>query len=156
MSPRARRTDPRSRVVPVKVSRAVAQALMDANSSLIDDETRGKMSDRPLTRGDCVGGPRPCPWVGCRHHLGIEVTPNGGLKLVRPDLEPWELEQTCSLDVADAGASTLDSIGRIVNLTRERTRQIELSGVRALRREITRRARRCNEIVDNDDKGRTR
>jgi hypothetical protein len=23
----------------------------------------------PVTRGDCVDGPRPCPWLRCRHHL---------------------------------------------------------------------------------------
>ena len=28
---------------------------------------------RPLTRAECKDGPRPCPWVSCRHHLLLEV-----------------------------------------------------------------------------------
>lgn len=28
---------------------------------------------RPKTRGECLAEARPCPWVGCRHHLLIEV-----------------------------------------------------------------------------------
>lgn len=29
---------------------------------------------RPLTRSDCLQEARPCPWVGCSHHLLLEVT----------------------------------------------------------------------------------
>jgi hypothetical protein len=28
---------------------------------------------RPKTRGECSEEARPCPWVGCRHHLLLEV-----------------------------------------------------------------------------------
>lgn len=28
---------------------------------------------RPRTRAQCQDGPRPCPWVACRHHLLLEV-----------------------------------------------------------------------------------
>ena len=28
---------------------------------------------RPITRADCIDGPRPCPWVSCRHHLLLEI-----------------------------------------------------------------------------------
>lgn len=28
---------------------------------------------RPRTRGDCLQEARPCPWVGCRQHLLLEV-----------------------------------------------------------------------------------
>lgn len=31
-----------------------------------------------------MGQARPCPWVGCRHHLLLEVTRSGGLSLNRP------------------------------------------------------------------------
>lgn len=129
------RTTPRSRVVGVRrTTRAIVRAVVEASAALMDDDTVAALTDRPRTRGDCVDGPRPCPWVSCRHHLGIEVTPAGGLKLVRPDREPWELEQTCSLDVADAGEHTLDVVGRLTNVTRERTRQIEAAGVRLVRK----------------------
>lgn len=32
---------------------------------------------RPRTRGDCKDGPRPCPWVSCRHHLLLEIAKHG-------------------------------------------------------------------------------
>lgn len=86
-------------------------------------------ASRPRTRGDCADGPRPCPWVGCRHHLAIEVGAGGSLKLNFPDLEVHEMGETCSLDVADRGAVTLHEAGVHVGLTRERVRQIENSAL---------------------------
>lgn len=29
---------------------------------------------RPTKRSECVDGPRPCPWVSCRHHLLLEIS----------------------------------------------------------------------------------
>lgn len=83
------------------------------------------MSDRPRTRGECVGGARPCPWVGCRHHLYLEVHPSTGRIKLTFNLEPWELAESCSLDVADRGMNTLEIVGQLLNITRERSRQIE-------------------------------
>lgn len=82
-------------------------------------------AEMPRTRADCVDGPRPCPFVGCRHNLYLDVTPNGSLKLNWPDLEPWELQESCALDVADKGPQHLETIGRLLQLTRERVRQLE-------------------------------
>lgn len=59
---------------------------------------------RPQVRGDCVDGPRPCPFVACRYNLLLEVTPTGSLKL--PHGYPWEIGDdvaSCALDVADQG-----------------------------------------------------
>lgn len=82
--------------------------------------------ERPATRGDCAGGARPCPFVSCRHHLAVDVNQkNGTVKRNFPDREVWELDQTCSLDVADRGGVTLEEVGSILNLTRERVRQLE-------------------------------
>lgn len=89
--------------------------------------------ERPRTRGECRDGPRPCPWVSCRHHLYLDVTDAGGLKLNRPDLEPHELEPSCSLDLAALGQLTLEQIAPWLNLTRERVRQIEQQALRRLR-----------------------
>lgn len=80
---------------------------------------------RPRVRADCVDGPRPCPWVGCRYNLYCDVLETGSLKLNFPDKDLEELEQTCALDVADQGGATLEMTGRAMNLTRERCRQIE-------------------------------
>jgi len=90
--------------------------------------------ERPRTREDCRDAPRPCPWVACKHHLYLDINPRtGSIKINFPDLEPWELAQTCALDVADGGGLTLEEIGLITNLTRERVRQVEVRGLLTLR-----------------------
>lgn len=92
---------------------------------------------RPITRGDCKDGPRPCPWVSCRHHLYIDgVNEAGVLRLPFPDLEPWQLKETCSLDIADRGGATLEQVGATLNLTRERVRQIEAARLFKLRARV--------------------
>jgi hypothetical protein len=91
--------------------------------------------ERPRTRAECREEARPCPWVGCKHHLYLEVEPSGSLKLNFPDLEPWEILETCSLDVAERGAITLEEVGGITNLTRERIRQIEVRCLLKLKRD---------------------
>ena len=84
---------------------------------------------RPETRGECLSGEvhavRPCPFVSCKHHLYLDVSEaTGNIKLNFPDLAVWQLRETCALDVADRGGATLDEIGRHLNLTRERVRQL--------------------------------
>lgn len=80
---------------------------------------------RPRTRGECVDGQRPCPWVGCRHHLYLDVQDQGHIKLPFGLREVEDLPETCSLDVADRGSQRLREVGDFLNVTRERIRQIE-------------------------------
>lgn len=88
---------------------------------------------RPRTRADCKDVPRPCPYVGCRYHLYLVLTKQGGgreqLRVQRRDgkpIEPWELEESCALDVADRVESLhLVEVGEFFGFTRERARQIE-------------------------------
>ncbi len=90
--------------------------------------------DRPQTRAECKEGERPCPYVSCKHHLYLDVNPEtGSIKLNFPDLEVWEMAETCSLDVADRGGITLEEVGEILNLTRERIRQVEVRGLTKIR-----------------------
>lgn len=82
----------------------------------------------PATRGECQWGFRPCPFVSCRWHLYLDVSPRtGSIKMNFPDLEVWEMPPgaSCALDVADRGGTTLEDLGAIMNLTRERIRQVE-------------------------------
>ena len=91
-------------------------------------------SQRPRTRADCVNGPRPCLFVSCKHNLYLDVNPEtGSIKLNFPDKEIQELEHTCALDVAEKGGITLEEVGEIMNLTRERIRQVETRGLMKLR-----------------------
>lgn len=89
---------------------------------------------RPRTRAECADGPRPCPFVSCKHHLYLDVNPEtGSIKLNFPDVDVWEMKDTCSLDVADRGGTTLEDVGEILNLTRERIRQVEVRGLLKLK-----------------------
>src|SRR5215475_10281499 len=91
---------------------------------------RSVESSRPRTRAYCVNGPRPCRLVSCKHNLYLDVNPEtGSIKLNFPDKEIWELEHTCALDVAEKGGITLEEVGEIMNLTRERIRQVETRGL---------------------------
>lgn len=89
---------------------------------------------RPRTRMECKEEMRPCPWVACKHHLYLDINPEtGSIKINFPDLEPWELQHTCALDVAERGGITLEEVGEIMNLTRERIRQVEVRGLLKLK-----------------------
>jgi hypothetical protein len=86
--------------------------------------------ERPVVRADCANGARPCPFVSCKHHLYLDVSARtGAIKLNFPDLEVWEMTETCALDIADRGGTTLEEVGAIMNLTRERIRQVEVKGL---------------------------
>jgi len=88
---------------------------------------------RPQTREECAGGERPCPFVSCKHHLYLDVSARtGAIKLNFPDLDVWEMSETCALDIADRGGTTLEEVGAIMNLTRERIRQVEVKGLAKL------------------------
>lgn len=88
---------------------------------------------KPRVRAECLGGERPCPFVSCKHHLYLDVSAKtGAIKLNFPDLEVWDMQETCALDVADRGGTTLEEVGAIMNLTRERIRQVEVKGLAKL------------------------
>src|SRR5258707_837561 len=104
----------------------------------LDPELQALMAEldanRPKVRGDCAEGERPCPYVSCKFNLYVDVNPRtGSVKMNFPDKELWEIADTCALDVADRGGITLEEVGAIMNLTRERVRQLETRGLVKLR-----------------------
>lgn len=96
---------------------------------------------RPQTRGDCAGVPRPCPFIACRHHLYLDVTAVGSVRINFPGLEPSDMhpERSCALDVAERVAMTgellsLDAVGVALNMTREGSRLAEVQALDSLGR----------------------
>jgi hypothetical protein len=81
---------------------------------------------RPATRGDCVGGARPCQWKECRHHL---IACAG-------DIDVETMIATCALDVADRGGATLAEVATVFGLSRERVRQIEEGALATLKHRL--------------------
>ena len=111
--------------------------------------------DKPRTREECLEGPRPCPFVSCKHHLYIDVSARtGAIKLNFPDLEVWDLGESCALDVADRGGTTLEDVGAIMNLTRERIRQVEVKALAKL--EALRDMMHLRDFVDEGPVGKRR
>jgi hypothetical protein len=111
--------------------------------------------NKPRERSACVGGARPCPYVSCKHHLYVDVSPRtGAIKLNFPDLEVWEMGDSCALDVADRGGTTLEDVGAIMNLTRERIRQVEVKALAKL--EALRDMMALRDFVDEGPVGKRR
>lgn len=94
---------------------------------------RPELADRPRTRGECRDGIRPCPYL-CRHHLAIEVnSQTGHITFLFPGVPLEEMGETCSLDMADRQGMTLDEVGKVLGVTRERVRQIEEIAIRKVK-----------------------
>ena len=149
--PESRRRAKPSRARSIRVARATQKERDRAVRRAIELE---REFERPGTRSECLNGPRPCPFVSCKHHLYLDVSPSTGtIKLNFPELEVWELSESCALDVAEQGAQPVERTSSLMNVTRERIRQIEslalgrlstLRDVRALRdlpEPVPRRAR---------------
>lgn len=83
-------------------------------------------NERPTLRSQCSQVGRPCPFVGCQYHLYLDVNQEtGSIKFNFPNDEPMDLLETCALDVATRGEHTLLEVGSLLNMSRERIRQLE-------------------------------
>jgi hypothetical protein len=93
--------------------------------------------------------------VSCQHHLFLDVSARtGAIKLNFPDLEVWDMTETCALDVADRGGTTLEEVGAIMNLTRERIRQVEVKALAKL--DALREMNALRDYVDEGPVGKRR
>jgi hypothetical protein len=123
---RRRRSRARARTISI---RRLSKAELNRGRALYPEEQYW----RPTNRAQCADMERPCPFVSCKYHLYIDVHPvRGSIKINFPDVEVWEMTDTCALDIADRGGITLEEVGEIMNLTRERVRQLETQGLAKL------------------------
>jgi len=85
------------------------------------------LGGRPSTRQECPPKDIPCPFVGCKYHLYLDVIPETGtIKLNYPEIEPHQMKVWCVLNfVEQHGSATLQEVGDLLQVTRERIRQVE-------------------------------
>lgn len=113
--------------------RAVTQKEAQELKLLADVPTHWRPKDRAQCESRGTKG-RTCPYASCKYHLYLDVSEQtGSIKLNFPNLEVWELPVCCALDVADWGGCSLEEVGKLLNVTRERVRQIELTARLKLR-----------------------
>lgn len=122
----------RSRARTISIRR-LSKAELNRGRELYPEEDYWK----PTSREQCRDMNRPCPYVSCKYNLYVDVHPvRGSIKLNFPDQEVWELTETCALDVSERGGITLEEVGEIMNLTRERVRQVETTGLTKLEKTV--------------------
>lgn len=125
----ARKCSPLKRARTINVGKLPLRQRQAAHTRSLWDVEIDKL--RPKTRADCIDGPRPCPWVGCRYHMAFTVNPeSGSIKETFPQLGIYSnpdgdglvvLEQlagTCALDVADRADDGTQGIGGLLSLYR--------------------------------------
>ncbi len=116
--------------------------LIDAGLHDLRDED-GKERALPATRGECPVV-RPCPYLTCKYNMGVHLESDGKrMRMHRVwrgifsnTTESMRVGHTCALDAAEAGGMTLEEVGQIMGVTRERIRQIELVALKKLRLRI--------------------
>jgi len=80
---------------------------------------RERIIPRPVTYADCEHIPMyDCPFLTCEHNLGIDLKSGG--RVINKTGHPY-----CLLKLTEKGGLTLQEIGDIFGLTRERVRKIE-------------------------------
>lgn len=149
----------RRRVAEWKIHQhVVREAILEEHKDL--DETRFDQAEldlndatRPHIRAECAPGGekhyRPCPWAMCRYNMfdmlmstvasrqGPHVLRvNDSAEKPKPILSPLDVRPdiSCMLDIVDRNPNgcTLDAIGDILGLTRERVRQIHVVAIRKM------------------------
>ena len=98
---------------------------------------------RPRKRSECFEIMRPCPFVTCDFNLFPEWaglrgrSKRSGCKkrIIRTKItDPFKVPQnrSCVLDIALLGGLTLEEVGYILDITRERVRQIQFAALKKM------------------------
>lgn len=143
---RARKTTPkRSENI-----RRLSKAKLALGETVPSDPAQAQ---RPRSWGECVeagrGTATPCAFVGCAYHLALDVDAETGTITLRdpgvvhdgdadgvPEIDVAAMRATCALAEATRGGITLEEVGAMLNLTRERVRQLETRALRDARRHL--------------------
>ena len=90
---------------------------------------------KPRCRDDCLGLPRPCPYVSCWWHTYLDLKPNGEVVYNwgnRPveDIPYWG---SCVLDLADGGGIEEEELSEVLGMEIGAFRRFYESILRKLR-----------------------
>ena len=98
--------------------------------------------DMPRCLEECPDEDVQCPFVACRYHLWtdlvrrtITVGKDHKRTEFRWDVAPtdaWGSWPTCALRAARQGPRTLDEVGDVLGVTRERVRQVQAQAIEHL------------------------
>lgn len=85
----------------------------------------------------------------------MDVSPKtGNIKLNFPDLEVWELEHSCALDVPDTTEGKglkVEDLGEVLNVTREQARKIVRLSLAKVSKNLEGVAKPSDEDLDDDE-----
>lgn len=110
-----------------------------SRTQVLDPRDLDALEARPRYRAECLTGPRPCPWVSCRHHLMLDVGVDGEIHYNFRSLDEMARKgaATCSLDVAEDGEHGLKETGAAIGVGLERARQIQNAGLASAHLRVT-------------------
>jgi len=89
----------------------------------IDVEEVDVEYERPTKRSECPGY-RPCPFVSCKYNLFLDITEEGDIRFNFDGVEPWQMRNSCALDVAEKGPLKIVDVSAMVNLTKAETEEV--------------------------------
>lgn len=134
----------RARAKTISIKRLSKRALLEEQRRLEHANATDPVEPRPLTFAECerrgIGTiESPCAYVSCRWNLALDVdNRTGSIKVNFPGavvdgaIDVSLIPATCALVIADSDGLTLEQVGEILNLTRERVRQIETKGLQQI------------------------
>ena len=112
------------------------------DDEITDDELEA--ADRlhqamPRRLEECPDDDEQCPYVACRYHLWTDIVgrsvrygKQGSEREYRYEMvqtDAWGSWPTCALRAARQGPRTLDEVGDVLGVTRERVRQIQVAAM---------------------------
>ncbi len=110
---------------------------------IIDDDSE---LAPPKTRGECVNGPRPCPHLHCKYHTWPELlNAHGNSKTLRLPAD------SCVLDIADRGGTTLEGIGKVMGISRQRVLQLEERALKRAKKLLHRQHLNVENLVSDTE-----
>jgi hypothetical protein len=109
---------------------------------------RGERSP-PKRRRDCPPPAELCPFIECRYHLWTDRVHRGRVMILAASSAYGDPAHFCALHEADRGPKTLEQVGVVYGVSRERIRQLEAESMAVLRAVNPSLLRELLSVVDD-------